>query len=221
MKIHSVKKHNITLLPIVGIGLFVFFYIMAALSYPGGADISPDQIGFSFWNNYLCDLLNDHAINGAVNISRPFAITGMIILCASLILIWYNVPKLFPSNSTNVRVMKVSGIISLAITFLLPLGEHDFLVRFAGFIAIPALIISFIELFKVGYYRISTLGFFCFIIFLLNYYIYETGSYINSLPVIQKITFVCFISWFIFLDVLIYRKSKTRIDQRTVVPNIN
>ena len=46
---------KILLLPLFGMLLFVLLYVLAALDYPGGSWILPEQNGFSFWNNYLCD----------------------------------------------------------------------------------------------------------------------------------------------------------------------
>ncbi len=62
------------------------------------------------------------------------------------------------------------------------------------------------ELNSAWHFARASLGVLCLLVFLTNYYIYETGFFIESLPVIQKITFVLFISWFICLDVALYRK---------------
>ena len=41
-------KPIILLLPLLGLLLFVFLYILAAFEYPGGSWAMPQQIGFSF-----------------------------------------------------------------------------------------------------------------------------------------------------------------------------
>ena len=202
-------KPQVLLLPVAGMGLFLFFYILAAMNYPGGSYALPNQKGFSFWNNYLCDLLDSYAINGEPNSSRSFAALALLILCISLILLWFYLPRLFPVKSINQRIMCVAGIASLGVVFLLPFGEHDVIVKIAGCIGVLALITSFVELYKIGYYKLLLWGIFCLIIFLVNYYVYETGSFIHALPVIQKITFLGCISWFILLDISIYKKLKS------------
>ena len=102
--------------------------------------------------------------------------------------------------------MWLSGMAALITTAFLSSGTHDNTVRIAGFFAVKAFLACFIELFKSGFMKLFLFGAFCLIIFLINYYIYETGRYIRLLPIIQKITFVCFIIWFIVLDLLLYRK---------------
>jgi len=188
--------------------LFVLFYILAALKYPGGSWIMPQQNGFSFWNNYLCDLLDQNAINGELNTARYFARTSLTVLCLSLVLLWYYLPSLFKGKNFNKNIMWLSGIAALVATSFLSSGAHDRTVRIAGFFAVIAFLTCFVELLKARHIKLFVFGIGCLIIFLVNYYIYETGLYIRLLPVIQKISFICFIIWFIMLDVFFYRKLK-------------
>jgi hypothetical protein len=205
----SNPKANILILPLVGMGLFVLLYVIAALQYPGGSWAEPDNSGFSFWNNYLCDLLDYNAINGELNTARYFARIALGILCVSLLVLWYYLPNLFAYRSSNRTIMWASGIMALLVTFFLTSGTHDITVRIAGVFGAIAFITCFIELFKAGHYKLFTFGILCLGIFLVNYYIYETGTFIRMLPIIQKVTFTCFILWFFFLDILFYKKIKS------------
>ena len=164
------------------------------------------QDSFSFWNNYLCDLLDTYAINGKLNDARHYARVSLGFLSASIILIWLYLPNLFGAKSFNLSMMRVTGILSLVIIMFLATGTHDIIVRIAGLFGTTALITSFFEFYKAKFYKILFLGLFCFMIFILNYYIYETGWNIKYLPIIQKITFSSFILWFIILDILLYTK---------------
>jgi len=201
-------KPYVLLLPLVGMGLFVFLYILAAINYPGGSWNFTDQNGFSFRHNYLCDLLDHYAINGELNTARFFAQAALGALCISIILLWFFLPILFSTKSTNLIIMRWFGVLSLITTLSLASGTHDIIVRIAGVFGAIALIIFFVELYKIQHYKLLMLGIFCLIIFCANYYIYEIGSYIKLLPVLQKITFICFILWFVLLDILLYRKLK-------------
>lgn len=214
MKIGSLTNVRSTapfLLPLLGIGLFVLLYILSALNYPGGSWIFPNQDGFSFWHNYLCDLLDVYAINGEINSARFYAIIALGFLCTGLFWLWFYLPRLFENKNTNQSIMRISGLLSLITIVFLALGNHDKVVRIAGFFGMIAFITSSIELFKAGYKNLFLFGVFCLLVFLVNYYIYETGLFIKSLPVIQKITFMLFISWFICLDVALYRKVSSPI----------
>jgi hypothetical protein len=198
----------ITLLPIIGITLFVLFYIIAALHYPGGSYVSPNQSGYSFKNNYLCDLLDDKAINGVLNSARTYARIALGILCFSLILFWYRLPKLFERKNKSQTIMSITGMLSMLITLFLASGIHDIIVRISGVFGVIALFISFIELYIANYYKVLILGFICLLLFLTNYYIYETELLLDKLPLIQKVTFLSFITWFVILSIHTYRKLR-------------
>ena len=201
----SFKRPYLLLFPVFGMGIFILLYILAALVYPGGSGSILSQHGFSFWNNYLCDLLDFYAVNGEVNTARILARIGLFVLCISLIILWYHLPKLFVIKSVNLIIMKICGILALITILFLAIGTHDLIVRIAGVLGVIAFITSFIELFKNSFYKLAAFGIFCLIIFLINYYIYETGSYLETLPVIQKITFLVYILWFGFLDIALFQ----------------
>ena len=201
-------KPIILLLPLLGLLLFVFLYILAAFEYPGGSWAMPQQIGFSFWNNYLCDLLDEFAINGELNTARYIARTSLGVLCLSIMVLWNYLPNLFRGKSLNKNIMWLSGIASLVVIAFLSSGTHDRTVYIAGFFAVIAFLTCFVELLRARHIKLLVFGIGCLIIFLVNYYIYETGSYIRLLPIIQKITFISFIIWFVVLDIFFYRKLK-------------
>ena len=67
------KEPVLLLLPYAGMAIFVILYVIAALEYPGGSYAEPNVEGFSFWHNYLCDLLDKRAINGSINTARYHA----------------------------------------------------------------------------------------------------------------------------------------------------
>ena len=212
MQIESIlrnKKVKILLLPLFGFFIFILFYIIAAYKYPGGSWAFPNHDSFSFWNNYLCDLLDTYAINGKLNVARHYARVSLGFLSASIILIWLYLPNLFEAKSFNLSMMRVTGILSLVIIMFLASGTHDLIVRIAGIFGTTALITSFFEFYKARFYKILFLGLFSFLIFILNYYIYETGWNIKYLPIIQKITFSSFIVWLTSLDILLIKYLRT------------
>lgn len=199
--------HTFALLfPMIAIGMFLLFYTLAALNYPGGSWVAREQEGFNFWHNYLCDLLDMYAVNGVLNTARFYAITALGLLFAGLFLLWSYLPRLFETKSANQRIMQISGFLSFIMIAFLALGNHDEVIRLAGFFGVLALITCIIELRKAGLKNLFLWGIICLLVFLTNYYIYETGFFIKSLPVIQKITFLLFIGWFICLDIALYRK---------------
>ncbi len=196
----------ILVMPLIGMGLFIVFYLIAAFMYPGGSWKFPGAEGFSFWNNYLCDLLDHYAVNGELNGGRYPSRIALGFLVSGLLLIWFYLPGFLPKKSFNQKVMWISGLLALITTFFLTTGTHDITVRIAGGLGTLAFLCLFIELFRMGLTRLFITGMLCLTIFLINYYIYETGTYIMVLPIIQKITFAAFISWFVVLNLAMISK---------------
>lgn len=216
---HLIPKepyHSYLLLPVLGMGLFVILYILSALNYPGGTWMDPTAPGFSFWHNYLCDLLDYKSLNGEINNGRHYARAALGVLCVSLIYLWVYLPHLFRRWGWNTRLMWFAGIMALLATMLLSSGTHDVTVRIAGVLGTIALLSAFAEMSKQGYLGLARFGFVCLFIFLGNYYIYETGNGLYSLPVIQKVTFSGFIGWFIWVDLTLYRSLKNRMKQGNI-----
>jgi len=199
-------KKAALLAPLAGILVFVWLYILAAATYPGGSYAEPEQEGFSYKHNYLCDLLDEVAINGEMNTSRFYARWALGILCASLLLLWYQLPKIFTSNGHRVFFIRVFGLLSFGVLVFLAEDTHDRTVRIAGVFGVLALLFCFIELYKAGYRKLFLLAVLNLLVFLLNYYIYETGTFLRALPMIQKFTFLLFLLWFVLLDLALYRK---------------
>ncbi|MGB5238264.1 MAG: hypothetical protein WBM43_06860 [Flavobacteriaceae bacterium] len=197
----------ILVLPLAGMGMFILLYLVAAFMYPGGSWMYPEAESFSFWNNYLCDLLDYYAVNGELNHGRFPARIALGFLVSALILLWYYLPGFLPKKNSNQKLMWISGLLALLTTFFLSTGTHDITVRIAGGLGTLAFLSLFVELYRIGLIRLFITGILCLIIFLINYYIYETGTYIKALPIIQKITFAAFISWFVVLNLAMISKA--------------
>jgi hypothetical protein len=186
--------------------LFILFYVIAAFHYPGGSYVARAQPGFSFEHNYLCDLLDDITISGEINTARFYARISLGFLCASLIILWAYLPRLFDVKRKIHVLISGCGILSMLITVFLALGSHDIVVRIAGFFGAIALLLTFRQLYKAHYGKLLFLGIVSMVLFLANYYIYETGVLIERLPLIQKFTFISCLSWFVILNILLLKK---------------
>ena len=198
-------RHLFRLIPLMGIGLFVLLYVVAAWYYPGGSEAHESEYGFSLANNYWCDLLEYRARNGHYNISRPVALTAMVLLCISLAVFWYYLPKGIVSDPIYHKAIQFSGIFSMISAIFVFTRHHDVVINVAGFFGSIAFLGTFVGLFRTKKYALSWLGIFCFSLCCINYYIFETNHFVWILPVVQKVTFlVCFI-WFGLIDIQIYR----------------
>ena len=207
----SVKKQPPVihlLIPFIGMFLFIGFYILSAFLYPGGSYKDPNNTVFSFTNNYLCDLLDTYAINGELNIASTMARIAFGILCFTMIYIWIQIPRLFSKKHVNHHIISILGVLSMITALFLAAGIHDTIVYIAGIFGLLALLLTFVELYKHGFFYFLGLGICCFVLISINYIIYATGFAIDTLPFIQKITFIACISWFLMLMLVSYSIHK-------------
>jgi hypothetical protein len=203
--IFQAKKH-LVLIPIFGSAVYVLLYIIATLYYPGGSQIDKNSIGFSWINNYWCNLLNDTAINGQPNPAKPIAIAGMLVLCITLAYFWW----LF-SNRMNLSkkwkyAVRISGTLSMFIAFFLFTDlDHDLVTNLASFFGMIATVGTFIGLYRSKWMILFLIGLLNILMVCLNNYVYYTKGLIIFLPLIQKLSFVAFLIWICWIDVQIFR----------------
>ena len=208
---HLEKQNNIWILtPVFGTILFVILYIVATTFYPGGSQVDKDSVGFSWINNYWCNLLNENAINGQHNPAKPIAITGMFVLCLTLTVFWFLFSRQINLGKFTRLTIQISGIFAMTIAFFLFLDiNHDLVTKFASLFGLIATIGTFIGLYKTKWYGLFAFGLLNILLIGLNNYIYYNKGLIIYLPIIQKISFAAFLFWVCSIDINLYRRRTT------------
>ena len=163
--------------------------------------------GFSWMHNYWCDLLDTHAENGQQNTARPVAIIAMGVLCISIAIFWYYVPRLFVFKPFIKKIIQYTGIMSIGMLVFLQADFHDLVINTAGILGIIAITGTLIGLYKNHSYILFITGLFCLFLFFLNNYIYYTKNGIGYLAIIQKISFFFFLLWFCLLSIQLFQKK--------------
>ena len=203
----NTTKNIFILTPLFGILVFVFLYVVATFYYPGGSNVDKTTTGFDWLNNYWCDLTGQFAKNGETNSARPIALTAMMILCSSLVVFWFYVPRLFSDNKFN-QIIRYAGMTSMTIVVFLFTAFHDTVINIAGTFGIAALTGVFIGLYKNNLTKLFGYGAFCLGLMLFNYFIYKTSFLLALLPIIQKATFILFLLWICLIDIYLYKAIK-------------
>ncbi len=192
------------LLPILGILIFIGLYIYSTTLYPGGSQADLNSTGFSWMNNYWCNLMNEQGMNGQFNHARPYAISAMLILCFSLMLFFVSFPSKFPLHKFWKLTIQIAGIISMLFAALIFTQYHDLMTIlssiFGAFVVIG--IIWTVYKSKMTAFKIS--GVVCIVLLALNNYIYYSQHMIDFLPLIQKITFAFVLLWISTLNWKMY-----------------
>lgn len=182
--------------PFLGGFIFILLYLIAASYYPGGSSIDPRSKGFSWENNYWCNLLNDRAINGQINHGQPIALTAMFILCFSLSAFWIQFPAFTPLPTYFKQLIRISGLLAMSIGALLFTKlDHDLITNLASFFGLLALSGTIMGLYKNGWKHLFYVGLFNIVLIALNNYLYYSESLRLYLPVVQKLTFLSFLIW--------------------------
>jgi hypothetical protein len=201
---------NFILAPLLGTIIFIVLYFIATLYYPGGSQVDKNSIGFSWINNYWCNLLNEIAMNGQHNSAKPFAMAAMFVLCLSLSFFWILFPVQIRTGKIAKLIIQISGILSMFVAFFLfSKINHDLITDVASFLGLIATIGTFIGLYKTKWFGLFAFGLLNILLVGLNNYVYFTKGLIVYLPVIQKISFATFLIWICSIDINIYwRKIK-------------
>ncbi len=184
------------LIPILGVLLFVVLYVVATFLYPGGSQIDRNAVGFSWTNNYWCNLLNDNAINGQPNAAKPIALTGLFVLCLTLSIFWFIFPTQINISKNLQRTIQDSGILAMTVAlFLFTHLNHDLITNLASTFGAIATIGTFIGLYKNKLFGLFAFGLLNILLVSLNNLCYYNKALIVYLPVIQKISFATFLIW--------------------------
>ncbi len=202
-------KRAFILTPLIGMVLFVVLYFAATFYYPGGSQFDPDAAGFSWADNYWCNLLNDKAINGQKNDAQPIALVAMIVLCLSLTLFWWQFPAYTPLSKPLKRIISVSGTLAMTTgLFLFTTYDHDLITNLASLFGLTATTGTFIGVFQNGWKRLFYFGLLNILLVAGNNVLYYHKDLISYLPWVQKITFATFLGWLGAVIIKMYHSVK-------------
>jgi len=200
-------KDIATLLPTVGILIFIGLYIYAANLYPGGSQLDSNSLGFDWMNNYWCNLMNENGMNGLENPARPFAILALIILCSSLALFFLQFAKYFMEKGIWKSIIQILGTLSMISSVLIFTKYHDIMTTISSILGVLVVVGIIRAIYKSNLTVFKISGMVCIILLGINNLIYYSGNYIEYLPLIQKITFGMVLIWIVGLNLKMKNKN--------------
>ena len=200
------------LVPIIGSFLFVILYIIAAIFYPGGSGKDETAISYNWAENYWCNLLSEKAINGKINNARPVAIIAMLMLSISLSCFWVIFPALTELKKIHRLLIQVAGLVSMFTLFLLLTSiDHDLAINISSLFGFVAMIGTMIALRQLKWNSLFVFGLFNILLIALNNYLYHSAQ-LTYLPVVQKLSFLSFLTWFCLITLKLYKIMQRKID---------
>lgn len=181
------QKYSVLICAIIS----VLFLVIATLVYPGGSILDKNSAGFDWSKNFFSNLFLEKALNGTVNSSRIWALTGMIFHSIGYGLFFIHTSRKIPHNHSRL-VLKSVGIVNMLFTFLIATPLHDSMVTVSSTLTMLGLFYITVFILKT---KLHWLKFFCIGSLLLFYstlYLYGAGHW-GLLAVMQKVSFICFL----------------------------
>lgn len=219
-RMRLIHKKSIPYYPIVGMLLYLVVFIIAAGRYPGGSFNKPHGIGYSFFHNFLCDVMNPVTHGGEVNEARTLAVVSHLILSFTMISFFYILPNIFPKKNRNTRLMRIFGMMTMTVFIFMYTEYHDLIVTATGVLGTIALIPFFIELYKYPNNGLKQLAYTCYILSVIVFFIFETKFGFYYLPLLQKITFVFDAWWVIWVALIVIKLGKVKVELGEKAPII-
>ena len=185
---------------LIGIALSVLCLIVASLNYPGGSPKDPNSIGFQWTENYISDMLEFKAVNGADNKARPLAVVGVMLMGLSTGFAFVRFARKLRVKSLSV-VIKYGGLLLILLTALgtIP-SQHDLSVTLSIFLNLLVFFYVMVTLLKSRLTVFKVLS----VVFLASFYgasyLYGTKTGLEYMPLVQKITHIIQIVWILGLE---------------------
>ncbi len=190
-------------------GIYVIVFTIAALDYPGGSENNPDTEGYSFFHNFLCDVMLTTTPGGISNPAVLLATISHFILSATMITFFFILPEIFDWSNKNTKTVRYAGMLTMTVFIFMYTALHDHIVTLTGILGTAALIPFFIEMRKYRNGALKYLAYLCFLLSIIVFFIFETKIGIYYLPFLQKITFFFDAWWVIWVSLIVWQKKST------------
>lgn len=184
---------------LIGLIISMLLLLISALYYPGGSSHDPNAEGFSMAHNYLSNLFNARAVNGLDNPGKPWAIVGMLFLCATLGGFFIKFSQRIEQKSAA-NIIKFAGIGSMVFAFLTVTPLHDLMISLSTSLALIASFYIIVFILKSKFLFLKILSVVCLLVTYGCAYMYFTRSYLDFLPIMQKVCLLVNIAWIISLE---------------------
>lgn len=195
-------------LPTVGSLLFLILISIASINYPGGSQVDESATGYSWVNNYLCDVIASESYNQTAHPYYKAGLAAMFCLCGGLSMFFFYFPYWLDLKNFWKPIIKWMGFISMICAMMIFTDLHNIMIAVASILALPALFGIYVTLYQQRIMAVLYFGIFILILLILNNVIYYTDYMVSILPQLQKISCLIVIIWMVYMNRLfIHRKE--------------
>ncbi len=189
------KKHSI----LIGVILALIFLLVSTFFYPGGSQHDEMSVGFDWRHNYLSNLLNPVAVNGHENGARPWAIGGVLFLCAVAALVFVRLAAKIPQKSAA-NIIRYAGVGAMLSALLAATPLHDLAVGISGTLLMLTLFYATVFIFKTKLHWLKALSVLYLVTLYGTAFIYYFSTGLAYLPVVQKLNLFLAIAWLLAVE---------------------
>ena len=187
--------------------LFFIFYFIATFLYPGGHHLDADYEGFSWLNNYWCDLYAEGYYNDRPNPAMKIAIGATLLVALAFghfCYIYQDYIAVQKPWGNRIRWAGLLASLSMMPIFIDSLHSISLIVAsLFGLVVMIGIIKSIIKN-KMKPFLIT--GWVCVIAIVVCNGMYYLQLMINWLPLVQKIAFTVVLLWLFFLNLTFSKK---------------
>lgn len=191
---------------------FATLELIAMRLYPGGTFWDGTTRGVRFWQNFLCDLESQVALNGEPNpLGARFAQAAMLAMVVGFAPFWWTVPRLFPrlrGVGLAVRTLGLSSLAGIVAVTLMPSSRFGSLHGVAVIVAgAPGLSAAVLAVLGLGRAEVrpplaAMLGGAMLVFALVDFALYTRTMLYGGpgpllLPVAQKVALLLLLAWMI------------------------
>jgi len=204
-----IKKYSV----LITITLSLILLGIAISIYPGGTYQDKNSVGFDWSNNYISNLFEAKALNGAQNTSRIWAYLGMFVYSISCAIFFVNMSEKIPEKNFR-NIIKYTGILIMPFTFLIATPWHDLMLNISNFLfwnCIVAITV-FIFMTKLHFFKIYSV--LCLLIFFYAVYIHTSSNW-DLLPIVAKVNSISAIFLILGLEYFTDKEDFAHISRKT------
>lgn len=178
------KKH----LVLIGLTISLSCLLIAISIYPGGTYQDRNSVGFDWTKNFISNLFEAKALNGAENPSRIWACLGMILLPVSYAVFFINMAKKLPDNNAG-YILKYGSVANILCMFLIVTPLHDLMLNISITLFWTCIVVITVFVLKTRLHFFKVICVLCLLIFYGGIYFWATNDS-DLLPTIQKVNFI-------------------------------
>ena len=179
-----IKKYSV----LIGVVFSLILMIIAISIYPGGSIFDKNSIGFGWTKNFISNLFEAKALNGAANPSRILAYMGMILLPISYAIFFIHMSKKIPEKNAG-YILKYGGAANILSMVLIVTPLHDLMLNISITLFWTCIVVITVFILKTRLHIFKFLCVICLLIFYYSIYLWATNDW-DLLPIMQKVNFI-------------------------------